>query len=48
MFYQPEEEDGDEVKHEDSTKHIGIQQRMRTKVLYKKFIDMKVDVVKEW
>ena len=42
-----EEEDGDLVKHEDSTKHIGVQQSMRTKFPYKKFIDMKVDVVKE-
>ena len=27
-----EEENGDLVKHEDSTKHIGVQWRMRTKV----------------
>ena len=42
-----EKEDGDLVKQEDSTKHIGVQQRTRTKVPYKKFIDMKVDVVKD-
>ena len=33
---ESEEEDGDLIKHEDSTKHIGGQSRMGTKVPYKR------------